>query len=332
MTLLGNRYIWKYHGSSPWYIHVPVTLIFIFILSLLALPAQAAKNNRAYIIYQQTQGFSQQLIEQLEKDISRKGYPVSKMLIDDINKPLSQANLLTLRKQQLLITIGSRVTEFILKADIDKPILSALIPRHIANSLRKKYSKNKNWSCLLIDQPINRQLNLITAILGKHINTGVLLGPFTKQLKAELIKSSSPSTNHINIKEVNSAKALTYSVNELSRKNDVLLTLPDPVIYNKSTIRGILLSAYRKKLPIIGFSKAYVKAGAIAAIYSKPAQISKQLSSITGDFFNHHAFKKSRYFPDDFSVAINRSIARSLGIKLDSDKLIIEKIKMAEKH
>jgi len=107
--------------------------------------------------------------------------------------------------------------------------------------------------------------------------------------------------------------------------------LPDPVIYNKNTIRGILLSTYRKKLPIIGFSRAYVKAGAIAAVYSKPEQISKQTASIADTFLRTGSFKQNSYQPADFSIAINKKLAKSLGIKIKSEADIINQIIKAER-
>ena len=143
-----------------------------------------------------------------------------------------------------------------------------------------------------------------------------------------IAKKIKKETN-INIEIIENSDQLTASLKALNHSVDVLLTLPDPIVYNKNTIRGFLLLAYRNKLPIIGFSKAYVKAGAIAAIYSKPEQISKQVLSIVDGFLSNNAFEHNNYYPDDFSIALNKNIARSLGIKLASEKSIIKQIKKA---
>ena len=65
--------------------------------------------------------------------------------------------------------------------------------------------------------------------------------------------------------------------------SDVLIALPDPIVFNLRTTRNILLSTYRKRVPVIGFSKSYVKAGALAAIYSTPEFIGKQTGEIITD-------------------------------------------------
>ena len=59
---------------------------------------------------------------------------------------------------------------------------------------------------------------------------------------------------------------------------DVILAMPDPMIFNNGTIHNILLAAYREERPLIGFSPAYVRAGALAAVYSTPQQIAHQIA------------------------------------------------------
>ncbi len=309
---------------------VPVVILFIATLTFLLLPQNlhaASTDKKILIVYQKAHGFSQQLIDRLQKDISKIGYQTEQMLLEP-----ERLNLLKIHKQQLLIAIGSQTTKKLLEANIKTPILSALIPRHITKSLSSAHPEKKNWSSLLIDQPTDRQFHLITAVLGPHKNVGILLGPYTKDLDKALKKASIKTGHNVKIEEIESSDQLSTSLKALNNSTDVLLTLPDPTVYNKGTIRGILLLAYRNKLPIIGFSQAYVKAGAIAAIYSKPEQISEQLTIIIKSFFINKSFQQKKYYPDKYSVALNKNIARSLGIKLTSDKAIITKMKKAEKQ
>jgi len=311
-----------------------VSAIFIFSISFLFIffshnaHADSADKN-ILIVFQKSHGFRQQLIDQLQKDLSRYHYQISNLELKTTGK-ISSQNLSTISKQQLLISIGSQTTKTLLEAKIDTPILSALIPLHISKSLKKAHTNKNNWSCLLIDQPFDRQFYLISAVLGKNKNTGILLGPYTADLQKKLNAISNKTSHKINIEKVENSEQLSSSLKKLKRSSDVLLTLPDPTIYNKGTLRSILLLAYRNKLPIIGFSKAYVNAGAIAAIYSEPEQISKQVTQITNSYFIRSSFKKDRYYPNEFSVALNKNIAHSLGIKLSTNESIVKQIKKAE--
>ena len=309
------------HFSVPAFF-LPV-LCFIFLLYPDYLQA-SPEDKKVLVVYQKAHGFSKQLINHLLHDIALSGYQTKKMVLNT-----KQADFLRLKNQQLIISIGSQTTKFLLDADIKTPVLSLLIPRHIAHTLRLEHP-SKNWSSLYIDQPLLRQFHLITSVLGPGKNTGILLGPYTIDLKESLHKESAKTSHKIKIMEITSTDMLTPALMSLSHTADVLLTIPDPVVYNKNTIRSFLSLAYRKKTPIIGFSKAYVKAGAIAALYSKPQQIAKQATDISKYFLNKGKFNSKKAYPEDFSVALNKNIARSLGIKLLPKETIIKLIKKAE--
>lgn len=295
---------------------------------LLLLPNHAAaEKSRILIAHQGNSSINQELISQLRNNSKLSSYDV-------LHKDISTEKLdtATLNSYQLIIAMGSKTSKSILDAKVSAPVLSLLMPRHLNKSFKKLYKEKKNWSSLIIDHPIDRHFNLISSIMGKHKKTAVLLGPYTKEHKKALNSAAKKTKQRLITELINDPENISSSLKRLSNNADVLLTLPDPVIYNKKTIRGILLTSYRKKLPIIGFSKAYVKAGAIAAIYSKPEQISQQAANISNDFLKSKAFKQRVYYPDDFSVALNRKLARSLGINMKSNSAIVKKIKKAEKR
>lgn len=297
--------------------------VLIFSDTLYAVPPA---KNKILIVHQSTNSINQKIIHQLKQNPRLSAYQIQQLTLDPNTIDASKLN-----DQQLLIAIGSKTTKRLLDAKLSAPVLSALMPNHLAKSFQTHYANKKNWSNLVIDQPIERQFHLITAIMGKHKKAGVLLGPYTSGMEKTLKKAARKTKHNIVTEHIKDPALISASIKSLNSVVDVLLTLPDPVIYNKSTIRGILLSSYRKKLPIIGFSKAYVKAGAIAAVYSKPEQISQQLADISNQFLKIGSFQKPVYYPDDFSVALNKKLAKSLGINMKNEAVIIKRIKKAER-
>lgn len=297
-------------------------------LTLLYPPlALAAKSQNVLLVYQQQSPFNQQLIELIESDLRDKGYQASRLLLESATAEKKS----DLNQYDLLIAIGSRSTKQLLDSQTKQPILSVLMPRHLADSLSAAYPDANNWSSLLIDQPVERHFHLITSIMGENQQAGVLLGPYTEKMKSSLEKAASRTQHHISTQNVENSDQLMASLKALNDTSNVLLTLPDPIIFNQNTIRGILLSSYRSKLPIIGFSRAYVKAGAIAAVYSQPGQISKQAVKIADYLLVNKRFKKKKYYPEEFSVALNNKVAHSLGIDLETSSTIVKRIKEAEK-
>ena len=100
---------------------------------------------------------------------------------------------------------------------------------------------------------------------------------------------------------------------------DVLLALPDVKIHNRRNVSSILLTTYRNRIPLIGFSSAYVKAGALAAIYSTPENIGDQLAELTVQLLTADGIMQQVIYPKYFSLSINSRVARSLGLQLQFD-------------
>ena len=319
-----GTYIHHLQKSPSLLMRTAVLFICCFLLFLPSTLQATNSQKNVAIVYLQDKGFSQKLIKHLEKDIKEKNFNVIKIT-------LQHALNTQLQEQDLIIALGSKVTKAIIESNINKPTLSLLIPKSFSDALEKKYPNTPNLSMLLIDQPINRHFYLISEILGKHHKTGLMLGPYTQQSEELFKQFAVESAQSLITRYIDQTDQLTSTLKVLSKEADVLLALPDPGIYNKRTIRGILLSSYRYKLPIIGFSKAYVKAGAIAAIYSSPEQISIQTANISSHFFNTYKFDEKIYYPSDFSISLNHKVARSMSIRLPESSAIAEQIKKSEK-
>ena len=278
------------------------------------------------IVYQHTRGFSQQLISHLENDLKHNNIIVRTIQLSDFKKSLDP------QETNLILAIGSQTTKTLLDNNTTSPILSLLIPKSFSDALEKTHPDTTNWSCLLIDQPINRHFQLISEIFGAEYKAGILLGPLTQSSEGKFSSAANATGNKISTRYIESPEQLSPALKSLSKETNVLLASPDQSIYNRSTTRGILLDSYRYKLPIIGFSKAYVKAGAIAAIYSKPEQISFQATQLSKRFLLNHTLDNKKYYPDDFSVSLNHKVARSMGIRLPEISTLTKQIKRSEQQ
>jgi len=229
----------------------------------------------------------------------------------------------------LLIPIGIRATEHVIRQADNSPILATLVPRSSFNDGLKKRAAEipspppRNIGAILLDQPISRQLNLTRLLFGNVKRIGIPLGPDSQSLQHEIERTARRLKLSFEIENIDSAENLMHRLSGLLDRSDVLLALPDPAIFNRHNVRYILLSTYRKRIPVIGFSQSYVKAGALAATYSSPEQIGKQ----TAEMIIALQKKPAREFPAAvqpkyFSVVINKQVARSFGYTdLSAEKL-----------
>ena len=230
----------------------------------------------------------------------------------------------------LIITLGNKPAEYILNKQTDRPVLSLLITKRAIALLKKTYDPIHPWTTIALDQPINRQLLLIKYLLGEHKTIGTIIGPATKNEKESILKSANKLGLKLNHEDITITDQLISALKNLTSNSDVVLAIPDPVAFNRNTIRGILLLTYRKNIPVIGFSESYVKAGALAATYSSPEQISTQAIEIINSLINNNQFSSQNLLPKYFSIGINNKISRTMGIKNIKNSRLIELITQEE--
>ncbi len=188
--------------------------------------------------------------------------------------------------------------------------------------------KNKPISAIYFDQPIKRQIALVAAALPDARNIGLLYSGHSVDI-ANYRKAISENGLVVTEQKLESAESLFRELETVLDKSSVLLTIPDVTIYNSFTIRNILLTTYRYKIPVVGLSPAYVRAGALFAVSSSPEQIAVQAANMSLRFLASGILPLSQY-PSDFNVTSNLQVARSLGIRLKKDAEILKEIKEAE--
>ena len=110
---------------------------------------------------------------------------------------------------------------------------------------------------------------------------------------------------------------------------DRLLAVPDASLFNNRTISNILLTAYHHRSPVIGFSPAYVKAGALLALYSTPTQIGQQAGEVARQGLASGSLPPPAA-PRHFRISTNPYVARSLGIGLEDASVLRERLERAE--
>ncbi len=231
---------------------------------------------------------------------------------------------------RLIVAVGLQATRAVVETKTTAPILSILIRKHAYEELREQFveefESSMKISAIYIDQPFGRQLALIESMMQNtdEVNSiGVLVGPNSIRSQQNLEKSVIRTNNILNVIRVNNRDYAIAALDVLLEDVNVILALPDSTIYNSRTARGLLLSAYRKQVPIVGFSRTYVNNGALAAVYSSPKQIAAQTAQVIKWIIQtDNLVLPPETYPDTFSVAVNYQVARSLGLDIESEAVL----------
>ena len=224
----------------------------------------------------------------------------------------------------LIVAVGMKSASASVAAN--KPVLNVFVPKAGYDKLAKPAGGARS-SAIYIDQPLERQVSLLVAALPKAGEVGVLYTAPPPGLSS--LRRLLAERNLQLHEQAVGQNSLFDALEDVLAKSDVLLVLPDIEIYNAGTIRNILLAAYRKQVPLIGISQSYVKAGALCAIYSTPAQIAQQAAEAVGQFAASGKLPPSQY-PKEFEVSVNAQVARSLDLPIKDAENLHGEVRIAQ--
>lgn len=225
----------------------------------------------------------------------------------------------------LWIAAGLRASETVTSLSSNSPAFLTLIPKaaldRIANERR---SDGRQLSGLYLDQPIERQLNLIRLAFPNRKRVGALLGPDSAMQLPALLSAAREYGLQLNVEKIFVENELLSALQRVLLNADVLLALPDATVFNRNTVQGILLTTYRFHDPLAAYAEAYVNAGATVALYTTPAQVADQTAeAIVALLKAKTLVLPPPQYPKYFSIKTNPQVARSLGVQLpDEDKLL----------
>jgi putative ABC transport system substrate-binding protein len=279
-------------------------LYFIVILSSISCSVHAA--NTIQILTAKA-GDTAELSQYLQKNIN-----------DDVIISINhQVDL----KADLIIVLNESVIE---KLPSERPPTLFVLPQPLAIELQKKDS------ALYWTPSLAMQLALIKAILPATNRVGMLVSANNEdQSWLRTFKQYAVEKGiEVFIQTLDKSR-IGRQVSDLAVSTDVLLAQPDSSIYNRETIRFILLAAYRQNKALIGPSLAFVNAGSLATLYAPSSTINQEILQRVQYFLKQKKLPLAGRIKN-MEFSINPQVAKSLGLKIPSTEELQTKVRFEE--
>lgn len=229
----------------------------------------------------------------------------------------------------LLIAIGTRACDTVLqKKTRQDTLICTLIPAQTYISLLNKYNKTilDNTTAVYMDQPIYRQIALARLIAPNATNIATIFGQTSVFHRDDFEKTAEKAgfiTHYAFLDEVqNPVQILT----PLIQRSDIFIAIPDSANFNRSVSRWALYITLRNKIPLIGFSSSYSQAGATVSIFTTTEQLANQTIDVLNRFQDTQNLTPPE-FPNDFTVEVNHSTVRTLGLNLPNSQALRQQLK-----
>lgn len=296
---------------------------------LLSLPAPAYAQNRVTVLISAPSPATAEFTDRFKSELGQSVGPNVNVITEDI----LASNRDSLPDDSVVVAVGVQALTIASKLDLKRSVLGVLVPQPSFDKVMVDSRRNpRNFSAVFLDQPYPRQISLLRAILPNTSNLGVLFGPTSVQSSYLLQQAAQSSALGLVQENIYSKEELVTKLGRTLENSPALLAIPDPLVYNRETAQTILLTSYRYQKPVIGFSQAYVRAGALAAVYSTPQQIARQAAELIKQYLNKpQAGLPPPQAPKYFSVDVNRQVARSLGIEIGDENALSETLLRIER-
>ncbi len=232
-----------------------------------------------------------------------------------------------LPRPRVYVALGTAAADALVISQGPTPVLAALLPRRSFEQILHHSARRASarLSAIYLDQPLLRQLALIRLALPEAQRVGVLFGPDSvyqaERLRA--LASSQGLTLHEAVVHADDLN-LFAPLQQVLLGSDVLLALADPLVFNSTSIQNMLLTTFRAKLPMVAFSPAYVRAGALWALHVTPEQVGLQAARLVQTVLQGGNLPEQPVESDDFEVSVNAHVARALNLNLDAQALRLQ--------
>lgn len=231
--------------------------------------------------------------------------------------------------EKILVALGSATAEKVLASELTQPLLALMIHRAEFLRLRARYPDREGFTAVFTDQPISRQFAAVARLLPGAERICTLLGGTSGSFQQEL---ASAAAGH-GLKLTN----LLLKVNDkpqralvrIADQCDLLLAVTDPMIYNATSLRSLMLSAYHRRIPVLGYSPAFVRAGALAGLFTRPYHLGEQAADMVDRMVKTGTVPAPEY-PRRFQIIYNERVAHRWRLALPSPQEVVSEINVTE--
>jgi putative tryptophan/tyrosine transport system substrate-binding protein len=213
---------------------------------------------------------------------------------------------------RLVVTLGSAATQAAVREVSHLPILATMIMS--ATDIQSA----TDATAVLLDFPLDTQLQWLRRILPGASTVGVLFNPLENQAKVNAaIRIAKEMGFRILPQAVDTPRALPDALDNIARTVDALWGISDSMVMTPRTAEPILLSTLRNKIPLAGLSTSWVKAGALYALDREYVDIGHQCGETAGKVLGGtHAGSLPPLYPRKVTYAVNLKTAGVIDLEL----------------
>jgi len=205
---------------------------------------------------------------------------------------------------------------------IPNPIIYSFINQENLSTEQNNKIK-KNGSAILINQPIKESILVADSIIKHNYKNNVIIATASenKGTLSRIKESSKLKSSTLKIVGIEKGENSAKLIEEHLFNAAALIAIKDKRVWSNKNAGWMLHQAYSYKVPVIGYSEAFLKAGAMISIYSSQEEIIASVSKEATTWIETKKISRKIIFSKP-TLKVNKNVARALGYSKSDIKKI----------
>lgn len=297
-----------------------LTRVIILVVLILTIPVGPirAEPSRIVVLGGQDSKPYQEVLTGLQQALVKQGvtFKIESFILQG-SQAKTQGTLEDVKRNgaKLVVTLGNQATQAAVREITHLPILATMIIT--PDGLRS----SPNAAAVLLDFPLETQFQWMKRIVPSAGSVGVLFNPKENQIKVDAASKAAKGAGLTLVpKSVETPRALPDALDDATRTIDVLWGISDSVVMTPQTAEPILLSTLKSKIPFVGLSASWVKAGALYALDRDYVDIGVQCGELAGKLLGGtSAHSLPPVYPRKVTYVLNLRTASVLNLEIPQE-------------
>lgn len=260
----------------------------------------------------------------LKKELRENGYNVKiqEHLLNEDNKEKAEfVKAIANKNPRLIVTLGSGATAYVAKAIKDIPVVFCMVLNPVDSGLiQSMTASGNNLTGASLDIPLRVQFEALRSVIPSARTVGVIYNPRETE---RVIRRATDVAQEVGFTMVSipivSEEEVPKALRTLDGKIDALWSVADSTVFSSGSAEFILLHTLRNRIPFMGLSPAFVKAGALMALAANYEEIGTQCGQLTTRILaGDEPSALPITTPKRTTIYLNLKTAETIGLKIPS--------------
>jgi putative ABC transport system substrate-binding protein len=226
------------------------------------------------------------------------------------------------RRPDFILTIGSTATGMISEEIRDIPIIFSLVlPSSGNEALQGMRESRGNMTGASMEIPLRTQFIKLKEVLPSVKRVGVLYNP---AVTGPIVETAAQTAASLGLElvamQVASEKDVVSVTEQLGDRVDVLWSVADSTVFSPQGLRQILLATLRNRVPFVGLSPSFVKAGALLAFSVDYQDVGRQSGELALRVLaGEDPARIPITAPRNVSLSVNMNTAKQIQVQIQDD-------------